>query len=130
MNTTDCRPVRSNGTTNPALLNPPPRSLGSAATGVPPAELTRTRTRSPGTKPLPEKLIRWAALTAYGLTLMVGYRPSTWNGTPAAAPLLRPTRNRLPVPTGAAPTVTPTLPTDPPLSACRVLLGAPVTRPQ
>ena len=48
----------------------------------------------------------------------------------AAAPLLRPTRNRLPMPTGAAPTLTATLPIAPLLSACRVTVGWPDTRPQ
>src|SRR6266516_4895402 len=130
MNTTVCCPVSPKGTRKPALLNPPPWSLGSAATGVPLTELTSRSTRSPGTNPLPEKLIRCAALTAYGCTLIVGYRPSTRNGALAAEPLLRPTTNRLLVPTGATPTCTLTLLTDPPPSACRTVLGSPVTRPQ
>src|SRR6266511_3134758 len=115
---------------NPALPNVPRSSVVRAATGAPPAELTCRRTRSPGANPLPEKPTRCAAFTAYGLTLIVGYRPSIWNGALAAEPLLLPTMKMLLGPTGPIPTFTPTLPTDPPPSACSVALGSPVTRPQ
>src|SRR6266508_4308302 len=99
---------------NPALPNVPRSSVVRAATGAPPAELTCRRTRSPGANPLPEKPTRCAAFTAYGLTLIVGYRPSIWNGALAAEPLLLPTTKMLLGPTGPIPTFTPTLPTDPP----------------
>src|SRR6266511_1816605 len=111
---------------NPALPNVPRSSVVRAATGAPPAELTCRRTRSPGANPLPEKPTRCAAFTAYGLTLIVGYRPSIWNGALAAEPLLLPTMKMLLGPTGPIPTFTPTLPTDPPPSACSVPLGSPV----
>src|SRR6266511_4340545 len=71
---------------NPALPNVPRSSVVRAATGAPPAELTCRRTRSPGANPLPEKPTRCAAFTAYGLTLIVGYRPSIWNGALAGDP--------------------------------------------
>src|SRR6266511_3286293 len=76
---------------NPALPNVPRSSVVRAATGAPPAELTCRRTRSPGANPLPEKPTRCAAFTEYGLTLIVGYRPSIWIVALAAEPLLRPT---------------------------------------